>query len=73
MINSRPSSDAFNEENNNNDSTFGIHGLNNEDKIIIEEEAKDACVVSPREKSRCIDFGTAITWMTTTRTTTSYF
>jgi hypothetical protein len=57
LIDSRPSSDAFNEDDNNNDSTSGIRRLNNEDKILIEEEAEDACVVSPKENSRRIDIG----------------
>jgi hypothetical protein len=57
LIDSRPSSDAFNEDDNSNDSTSGIRGLNNKDKILIEEEAEDACVVSPRENSGCIDIG----------------
>jgi hypothetical protein len=57
LINFQPSSDAFNEDDNNNDSTSGICRLNNEDKILIEEEAEDGCVVSPRENSRRIDIG----------------
>jgi hypothetical protein len=56
-INSQPSSDAFNKDDNYNDSTSGIRGFNNEDKILIEEEAENACMVSPRENSRRIDIG----------------
>jgi len=57
LIVSRPSSDAYNKDDNDNDSTCGIRGINNEKKILVEEEAEDACVVSPREKSRRIDIG----------------
>ena len=42
---------------NNNDSTSDIRGLNNNSKILIEEEAEDARVVSPKENSRRIDIG----------------
>jgi len=48
------SNNAVNEDGNNN-STPGIHGLNkNNNIILIEEEAEDACVGSPRE-NRQID------------------
>ena len=41
----------------NENSTPGIRGLNkNDNKILIEEEAEDACVGSPRE-IRCIGIG----------------
>jgi hypothetical protein len=41
----------------NENSTPGIRGLNkNDKKILIEEEAEDACVGSPRE-IRCIGIG----------------
>jgi hypothetical protein len=39
---------------NNNDSTSGIGGLNNDHKILIEEEDKDTCVGSPRENRHIV-------------------
>jgi hypothetical protein len=58
LIDFRLSSDNVDEDCNNNGSTCGIHGLNKSSKILIEEEeAEDACVVSPRKNSRRIDIG----------------
>jgi hypothetical protein len=49
-IDSRLSSDAANEDDNGN-STSGIGGLNeNDEKLLIEVEAEDVCVGSPRVK-----------------------
>ena len=56
MIDSQLSSDFVNEDSNDN-STHGIHGLNkNNDKLLIEVSAEDVCVESCREY-RCIDIG----------------
>ena len=57
MIDFRSSSDNVDGNGNSNDSTFGIHGLYNNSKILSEEEAEDACVVSHKENSRRIDIG----------------
>ena len=49
-IDSRSSPDAANEDDNGN-STSGIGGLNeNDEKLLIEVEAEDVCVGSPRVK-----------------------
>jgi hypothetical protein len=47
LINSRLSSDADNEDSNDNDSTFGIGRHNNDHKILIEKEAEDTCMGVP--------------------------
>jgi hypothetical protein len=52
LIDSHSSSDAGNEDGNNN-STPGIHGHTNNDKILIEEKAVDACLGLSR-KNRLI-------------------
>ena len=57
LINFRSSSDNFDGDGNNNDSTSGICGLYNNSKIFSEEEAEDACVVSHKENSRRFDIG----------------
>ncbi len=43
LIDSQSSPDAGNEDGNNN-STPGIHGPTNDNKILIEEKAVDACL-----------------------------
>ncbi len=43
LIDSQLSSDAGNEDGNNN-STPGIHGPTNDNNILIEEKAVDACL-----------------------------
>jgi len=49
LIDSQLSSDFVNEDSNDN-STPGIHGLNkNNDKLLIEVSAEDVCVESCRE------------------------
>jgi hypothetical protein len=53
----RSSLDNVKSDGNNNNSTSGIHGLNINSKILIEEEAENACVVSPKENSRRINIG----------------
>jgi hypothetical protein len=57
LINFQSSLDNVDGDCSNNDSTSGIRGLNNNSKILIEEEAEGACVVSPKENSRRIDIG----------------
>ena len=57
LIDFQSSSDNVDGGGNNNDSTSGIRGLYNNSKILSEEEAEDACVVSHKENSRCIDIG----------------
>ena len=58
LINFRSSSDNVDGDGNNNNSTSGIRGLNNNSKILIGEEAEDVCVVyPPKENSRRIDIG----------------
>ncbi len=47
-INFRSSLDNVDGDSINNNSTYGICGLNNNSKILIEEEAEDAYVVSPK-------------------------
>jgi hypothetical protein len=56
LVNSQSSSDPVNEVSINNDSTSAIHGLNNDDKILIEEEFADACVGFSRG-NRCTIIG----------------
>jgi hypothetical protein len=57
LINFQSSLDNVDGDGNNNDIAPGIHGLNNNSEILIEEEAEDVCVVSPKENSRRIDIG----------------
>ena len=57
LIDFRSSSDNVDGDGNNNNSTSGIHGLYNNSKILSEEEAEDACVVSHKENSRRINIG----------------
>ena len=57
LIGFRSSLDNVDGDGNNNDSTSGIRGLNNNSNILTEEEAEDACVLSPKENSRRIDIG----------------
>ncbi len=56
LVNPQSSSDPVDEDSNNNDSTFGIRGLKNDDKILVEEESEDTCIGSPRE-NRCTIIG----------------
>ena len=57
LMDFRSSLDNVDGDGNNNDSTSGIRELYNSSKILSEEEAEDACVVSHKENSRCIDIG----------------
>ncbi len=66
LINFRSSSDNVDGDGINNDSPSGIRGLNNNSKILIEEEAEDACVASPKKI-----VGALISVRTTTTTTMS--
>ncbi len=57
LMDFRSSLDNVDGDGNNNDSTAGIRGLNINSKILSEEEAEDACVVSHKENGRRIDIG----------------
>jgi hypothetical protein len=47
LIGSRLSSDADNEDSNDDNSTSGIGRLNNDHKILIEKETEDTCMGVP--------------------------
>jgi hypothetical protein len=47
LINSQSSSDADDEDSNDNGSTSGISRLNNDHKILIEKETEDTCMGVP--------------------------
>jgi hypothetical protein len=49
LVNSQSSSEPVDEDNNDNDSTSGIHGLNNDDKMLIEEESENAIISNCRQ------------------------